>query len=308
MIKSLGVVPHDVCGSSPLLHGDHLYVCTSNGQDDKHRFIANPEAPSLIVLDKHTGRLLATDGGLFGERLYHGNWSSPALATFKGRQTILFSGGDGILYAFEPIAANSSADAVQALKIIWQYDCNPPEYRMRDGVPIPYSQWNRKRTDGPSELIASPAVDRGRIYVGIGQSPVHGRGQGVLTCIDGATGQRIWENREVDRTLATVEIHEGLCYVPDVTGRLHCIEADTGKHVWTHDLNDLTWSCSAKVIGDKVYVGTVNKRWLYMFRAGREKVLLHRSKLSGAAITPTVQNGVLYLATQKNLFALKPQP
>ncbi|MCP4453350.1 MAG: PQQ-binding-like beta-propeller repeat protein [Planctomycetes bacterium] len=306
LIKALGVVPHDVCGSSPLLHGNHLYVCTSNGQDDKHRTIANPEAPSLIVLHKDTGKLLATDGGLFGERLYHGNWSSPALATFKGRDTILFSGGDGIMYAFEPIAAESSTDSVQDLRIIWQYDCNPADYRTRDGVPIPYSQWNRKRTDGPSELIASPAVYKNRVYVAIGQSPVHGKGRGVLSCIDGVSGQKIWENRGVDRTLATVEIHDGLCYVPDVTGRLHCIDAETGESVWTYDLNDLAWSCSAKVIGDKVYVGTVNKRWFYVFKAGRETKLLHRSKLSGAAITPTVQNGVLYLATQRNLFALRP--
>ncbi len=306
LIKALGVVPHDVCGSSPLLHGNHLYVCTSNGQDDTHRFIANPEAPSLIVLDKNTGKLLATDGGLFGDRLYHGNWSSPSLATFKGRDTILFSGGDGIMYAFEPIAADSTPDQVQALKIIWQYDCNPADYRMKDGVPVPYSKWNRKRTDGPSELIASPAVHKDRVYVAIGQSPVHGRGQGALSCIDGVSGRKVWENREVDRTLATVEIHDGLCYVPDVTGRLHCIDAETGQHVWMHDLNDIAWSCSAKVIGDRVYVGTVNKRWFYVFKAGREKKLFHRSKLSGAAITPTVQNGVLYLATQRNLFALRP--
>lgn len=306
LIEELGVVPHDVCGSSPLLHGDHLYVCTSNGQDDKHRTIANPKAPSLIVLDKNSGKLLATDGGIFGERLFHGNWSSPVLATFKGRDMVLFSGGDGILYAFEPIAADASSDAVQDLKILWQCDGNPPEYRMKDGVSIPYSKWNRKRTDGPSELIATPVVYKGRIYVSIGQSPVHGRGNGVLNCIDGASGRKIWENRTVDRTLATVEIHEGLCYLPDVTGRLHCIDAETGDHVWMHDLDDISWSCSAQVVGDRVYVGTVNKRWLYAFRAGRKKELLNRSKLRGAAITPTVQNGVLYLATQRDLFALKP--
>ncbi len=305
LIKRLGVVPHDVCGSSPLLYGNHLYVCTSNGQDNKHAKIANPEAPSLIVLDKNTGELLATDGGLFGERLFHGNWSSPALATFKGRDTILFSGGDGVMYAFEPIGVNSTSDAVQDLKIIWQYDCNPSDYRMKDGVPIPCSTWNRKRKDGPSELIASPAVYKDRVYVGIGQSPVHGRGQGIMSCIDGVTGKRIWENRTVDRTLATVEIHDGLCYVPDITGRLHCLDAETGETVWMHDLNDIVWSCSAKVIDDKIYVGTVNKRWLYVFKAGREKKLLHQTKLKGVAITPTVQNGVLYLATQKNLFAIR---
>ena len=77
MIKEISVVPHDVCGSTPLLHGDHLYVCTSNGQDDKHKSVVNPLAPTLIVLDKNTGRLLAADGELIGKRMFHGHWSSP---------------------------------------------------------------------------------------------------------------------------------------------------------------------------------------------------------------------------------------
>ncbi len=303
MLTEVDVYPHDVCGTSPLLLGNYLYVCTGNGQDDRHRDIANPDAPSLIVLDKHTGALVATEGSLFGERLLHGNWSSPIAASVGGETRVLFGGGDGIFYAFKPVVEPSQDDTPQDLEIAWTYDCNPLEYRMRDGKPIPYSRHNRRSPDGPSEVIGDPKLYQGRVYVVIGQSPVHGRGQGILSCIDIATGQKIWDTRKVDRSLGTPAIHEGLLYVPDLSGRIHCIDADTGAHYWQHDLNSDIWAASACVVNDQVLIST-EKKELWAFRTGRDKEVLSKCRLKSVAITPTVHEGVLYLPTQRRLFAL----
>ncbi|MHC4518911.1 MAG: PQQ-binding-like beta-propeller repeat protein, partial [Planctomycetota bacterium] len=256
LLAEVKVFPHDVCGTSPLLLGDYLYACTGNGQDDKHRYIANPDAPSLVVLDKRTGKLVATEGDLFGTRLFHGNWSSPMAATVDDKTLIIFGGGDGILYAFEPVRETSRDGKPQTLKIAWRCDCNPPDYRMRDGQPIPYSRWNKKSADGPSEIIADPLLYKDRVYIAIGQSPIHGPGQGMLVCVDIATGRKIWASRKVDRSLATPAIHEGLLYIPDFTGRLHCLDAETGEHYWQHDLEDGIWVASAFVVDDKVYAST----------------------------------------------------
>ena len=53
---------------SPVIDGDLLYVQTSNGIDhnmdpykEKNRKMPAPNAPNLIVLEKKTGRLIATD-------------------------------------------------------------------------------------------------------------------------------------------------------------------------------------------------------------------------------------------------------
>jgi len=307
LLTEVKVFPHDVCGTSPLLLGDFLYACTGNGQDDVHRFIANPDAPSLVVLDKRTGRLVATEGNLFGKRLFHGNWSSPTAATVNGRTLILFGGGDGILYAFEPIRQASPDGKPQTLKIAWQHDCNPPEYRMRDGKPVPYSGWRSKSPGGPSEIIADPLIYKDRVYIAIGQSPVHGRGQGQLVCVDIATGREIWSSRKVDRSLATAAVHEGLLYIPDLTGRLHCLDAETGEHYWQHDLEADIWGASAIVIDGKVYVSTERKE-LWIFQAGRDKKFLSRCRLRSIAITPKVQDGMLYLPTQRRLLAIKLNP
>ena len=304
MIKEVLTVPHDVCGSASLLYGDCLYVCTSNGQDDKHKYVANPLAPSLIALDKNTGRLLAADGELIGKRMYHGHWSSPVAAKINGQAMILFGGGDGVMYAFEPLGSAADGDKAQTLNKIWQYDCNPADYRRRNGQEIPYSGWKSKRTDGPSEIIATPLVHNDRVYIAIGQSPIHGPGLGMLSCIDGATGRKIWESRRVGRTLSEVAIDDGLLYISDFTGRLCCLDADTGELYWEHELGAGVWCASPVVVGDKVYISTERNR-LWVFKTGREKQVLSESRVRSMAITPAIQDGVFYLPTQNRLFALK---
>ncbi|HUU90409.1 MAG TPA: PQQ-binding-like beta-propeller repeat protein, partial [Phycisphaerae bacterium] len=47
--------PQDAVDCSILVHGDYLYVCTSNGVDRSHRVRPSPNAPDIIVLDKKTG-------------------------------------------------------------------------------------------------------------------------------------------------------------------------------------------------------------------------------------------------------------
>lgn len=306
LIKGTSAVLHDVCGSTPLLYGDYLYVCTSNGIDDKHNKVANPLAPSLIVLDKHTGRLVAADGELIGKRLLHGHWSSPVVMEINGRAQIIFGGGDGLLYAFEAVKSSGSKNMTRTLKKIWQYDCNPPEYRSRNGRKIAYSRWNRRSPDGPSEIIATPVFYKDRIYIAIGQSPLHGPGQGMLSCIDATGGKKIWDTSQVDRSLSNVAIDNGLLYASDFSGRLHCFDADTGKRYWFQELGAGMWSTSPVVVEGKVYIST-ERNVLWVLKAGREKKVLSRSRLKSMAITPTVQDGIFYFPTQRRLFALKIQ-
>jgi len=66
------VPPHDSAHSSILVDGQFLYVNTSSGKDSSHRRVRVPEAPSLIVLDKTTGRLIAQDDEQIGPRIFHG--------------------------------------------------------------------------------------------------------------------------------------------------------------------------------------------------------------------------------------------
>ena len=308
MIDQLGVVPHDVCGSSPAIHGDYLYACTSNGVDDTHRLVANPRAPSLIALHKQTGLLAATDGAISGDRILHGTWSSPVVAEIQGRALVLYGGGDGILYAFEPLTgpppeSDPQNSDPQTLNVLWKYDCCPSDYRQRDGRPITYARWNANSPDGPSEIISTPIVCGDRVYVGIGQSPLHGAGQGMLSCLDGVSGRKIWDSRSVGRTLTDVAIQDGLLFVADYSGFLHCFDADTGEHCWQHDLLGGVWCSSPVVVGDKVYISNEKNR-LWVLRAEKQKSVVAQSRVRSMGITPVLDKNVLFFPTQRRLFAI----
>lgn len=306
MLKELDIVPHDVCGSTLLLCDGLLYACTSNGLDDRHDKVPRPLAPSLIVLDPKSGRLVARDDERIGQRLFHCNWSSPLAGRVNGRTLIFFGAGDGMLYAFEP-PAPARDGKVQVLRKAWSCDCNPASYRTRDGKPVPYSQHNPDHSDGPSEVIGTPVFAGGRVYVAVGQSPVYGTGRGCLSCIDAATGARVWASELVDRSLGTPAIADGLLYIPDLTGNLHSFDAATGERCWVHFLGGKAWCMSAFVADGKVYAGNENGV-LWVLKAGRQKEVLSKTRLHSAPITPAAADGVLYLPTQTSLLAIPGAP
>jgi outer membrane protein assembly factor BamB len=316
MIEKLPVWPQDAANCSILVHGDFLYVCTSNGVDRSHDRLPFPLSPSLIVLDKKTGRLVAKDDEKIGTRTFHGHWSNPSLGRVGGKDLVFFGGGDGVCYAFEPL--DKMPAGVVPLKKVWSFDCNPPHYRFKDGKPIPYRagdyrQHRGNNNDGkfigPSEIIATPVFYKNRVYVAIGQDPWHGRGRGMLSCIDATkTGDvtktgKVWTYDKIGRSLSSVSIADGLLYVAETFGPLHCLDAETGRCYWTHDTKAEIWG-SSLVADGKVYLGTQKSFWV--FAAGREKNVLHEMHL-GAPVytTPIVANGVLYVASHRYLWAVQ---
>jgi len=304
MVTESSVYPHDCCGSTVLILGDLLFACTSNGVQRDHKTVTNPLAPSLIVLDRRTGRLIAQDGEEIGKRMLHGQWSTPIRAEVDGKVRVVFGAGDGVLYAFEPPDPRPKDGKVQILKKLWASDCNPPEYRERNGKRIPYATRQNKNPLGPSEVIATPVLYRNRIYVAIGQDPMHGPGQGMLSCIDAATGNKVWSSTLVKRSLSTVSIHEGLLYIPDYSRNLHCFDADTGERIWVRELDSGVWCSSTLVADGKIYVSTENKKF-WILKAGRKGEVISQTRLKQMAITPVAADGVLYIPNQRSLIAYR---
>ena len=317
MMKELAVRPHDVASCSVLIIGDFLYTSTSNGVDKPHAQVVNPQAPALIVLDKRTGRLVATEGNGLSERIHHAEWSPPSAGKVGDKMLVFHGGGDGVCYAFEALTKMPKEPV--KLKEVWSYDCNPPHYKFRDGKPIPlYEGDKRKKTSpntndgtyvGPSEIIATPVFYKNRVYVGIGQDPAHGRGKGMFHCIDATkTGDItktgcIWSYDGLDRTIATAAVHDRLVYITDISGRLHCLDADTGKCYWVYETNAETWG-GVLVADGKLYLATKNA--FYIMAAGKEAKVLSKINLgSPSYCTAVVANGVLYVASQSYLWAVQ---
>ncbi|MBL7218643.1 MAG: PQQ-binding-like beta-propeller repeat protein [Phycisphaerae bacterium] len=309
MITELPMNPQDASSCAVLVDGDFVYAGTSNGVDRGHVKCKYPDAPSVIVLDKKTGRLLAKDDEKTSRNILHGQWSSPSMVTVGGKKLLLYGCGDGVLHAFEALTKTPQDGKVLTLKVAWKYDCSPKEYRFdTKGKKRKYekrhaSYKSGKRGGGPSEIIATPNVYKGRIYVAIGQDSRHGMGDGALSCVDAATGKRVWISKLVDRTMSTCSILDSLLYVSDYTGNLHCFDPDTGKRHWVHETKSPLWSSTFAVDG-KVFLGTENSE-LWVLKAGKEKKVLNKIRLlEKMANTPTVANGVLYIATGRYLYAI----
>jgi outer membrane protein assembly factor BamB len=340
MIKDLGVFPHNLTVCSPLLVGDKLFIVTANGVDEGHINVPAPKAPSFLCLDKKNGKVVWQNNNpskmllevpkkgdqkdFFkrlvnrGELLQHGQWSNPAYAMVNGLPQVVFPGGDGWIYSFEPGTG----------KLIWKFDCNPKNA---------FYELGGKGTR--SDFIATPVIYDDKVYIGVGQDPEHEGGVGHLWCIDmtkkgdvspelvtddsvfppktkpnpnsakvwhyggPADANKIGRNYYFGRTMSSCAIHDDLLYVAELAGYLHCLDAKTGKEHWVHDTKSATWSSPYYADG-KVYLGT-DAGTVFVFAHNKQKKLLAENEMdTPVRATPVAANGTLFVMTENKLFAI----
>ena len=287
-MPALGVFPHEACNSDVLLLGDLLLVGTSNGQNEGHTRVPSPHAPSLIAVNKHTGGVVWRAIGA-GDRVLHGAWSSPVAANVDGRVQVLFGGGDGWLRAYDPASGHE----------LWRFDGNPKDARW-----LP-----RRGVLSRSSMIASPVFADGRVFVALGQSPGHFNGPSLMYAInpngqgDVTESGRVWISRDVGRVVGTPIVKDGLLYVGDLGGTVHCLDASTGAQLWKHETNDAIWG-SLLLAGDRLYVGN-EAGLMTVLRAGRQKELLAEIEMDAPLRSrPAVVGDALYLATASRMYLI----
>ena len=291
MMAELEVSPHNMSFCSVITDGKRLFVNTANGVNNSHLHIPSPHAPSFMALDRDTGQVLWTDNSP-GPNILHGQWSSPTYAVLGGRPQVLFAGGDGWLYSFDP-----HGDGQGKSKLLWKFDCNPKD-----------AKWILGGRGTRSNVTSFPVVYDDLVYVTVGQDPEHGEGVGHLWCIsptktgdvspqlvfnikdptkpighkrlhaceaekgdfvrDNPNSALVWRytkhdlnadgeidfEEEFHRAVGTPAIKDELLYVADFSGLFHCINAKTGVPYWTYDLLASCWG-SPLIVDGKVYIG-----------------------------------------------------
>lgn len=359
--RELKVFPFKISNGSPLIVGDRLFVQTSNGVDERREKLPSPEAPSLICLNRHTGKLLWKDNSP-GKNVLQSQWSSPTYADEPIPQ-VIHGQGDGWLRAFDPATG----------KLLWKFDCNRKDAKFELGG-----------TGDRNDFIAMPVVYKNRIYIGTGQCPEHAAGLAHLWCIDlkkavegGAkepnhdvspellvrvekqangdekvvtkpnpTSALVWcyggpEPRpwmlcdyKFCRTMSTVAVADDVVYAATLDGYLHCLDANTGTHYWQYDTRASIWG-SPYFVDGKVLLGSDDGD-LFIFRHDKQPMTIEHvpngplnpagakqfrkfvreqvekqyllTKIEFPApfrSTPTVVNGVLYVATENTLYAIQ---
>jgi outer membrane protein assembly factor BamB len=283
MMEELGSHPHNMANSSVVAWGDMLYLSTSNGQDESHVNIPSPKAPAIIAVNKKTGKVVWEQNHV-GNRILHGQWSSPAVGKAGDVLQAVMGEGDGWVRGY---------DAMDGKKL-WEFDMNPKD-----------SVWPKTR----NEVISTPVIWDGKVYIANGQDPEHGEGVGHLYCIDPTkrgditkTGL-VWHYDKIRRSISTGAIHQGILYYADFSGFLHALDAKTGQVFWVHDMLAAIWG-SPMVIGGNVYLGDEDGD-VAVLKAGKEKKLLGEMNMGSSVYsTPVPANGTLYIANRNQLFAI----
>jgi outer membrane protein assembly factor BamB len=330
-IEQLKVFPHRAqCrpgfAASVAGYKDKLYVVTHNGVDGSHVRVANPDAPSLICLEKTTGKVLWSDNSP-GKDILEFQLSSPLVVEVNGKPQVIVGQGDGWLRAFDALTG----------KLIWKCDLNPKS-----------ASWDPGGTGNRNYVVATPIYFEGRIYVATGLQIEAFTGPGNLLCIDpkktgdvspelddgpkkgkpNPNSAVVWQTpREVPadapriedgkrkpdllrsreyyfgRSVAGCVAHDGLVYAADLD-YLFCFDAKTGRLYWADDVKaeisgQLLWA------DGKVLVAT-NGGDLHMYVHGKERKKLALKELDAEIHAgPVFANGTLYLTTQNRLYAIR---
>lgn len=310
LIRETDCWPLNALNAAVIIRGERLYVATCStfsdpwwGDESSQKWIqawkvkyhkTAYDSPSLIVLDKATGKLLARDRGEIFEKTFHGAHSSPALGTVNGNELLFYGGGNGVCYAYDPEFTPGVAGKPGELNLVWKFDCLTPSIEK-------------------AEVIATPVFYKNRIYISIGNDLARSgpsAGPGRLVCIDATqTGNitrtgKIWSFEDMRSSGTTVAIADGLLYTADAAGNIYCLDSESGRLYWRHKATTPIWS-SPLIADGKVYLGT-HGSGLLVFEHSKEKKLLSQN-MPGADIvaSPAIANGVLYIASQKHLYAIE---
>ena len=325
MKETLNVVPHNLSISSPVVFEDLVYVLTSNGVEPDHLTVASPEAPSFLAVNKRTGKVAWQARP--ANKILHGQWSSPAIGIVNGQPQVYFSGGDGWLYAYDARKGD----------LIWKFDLN-----------LKIEKWGSYQQGGQVIGQAMPVFFENSVVIATGSDPEHASGPAFVYRIDATKkgdiseelGERgkagtpnpnsglIWkyggpeiaaseagqkqanENSVFHRSISTAAIGNGMVFIPDMTGFLHCIDWKTGVRNWRHDLESAVWG-SSLLVDQKLLLGSEEGE-LLIFDAtkanpGKPRAI-QTQFWSSVYSTPVVANGKLFIADRTRLYVVSIKP
>lgn len=292
-MEEVGNFPHNLANSSPVAWENLIYISTGNGQDESHVNIPSPKAPAIVAIDINSGKLVWEDASP-GDKILHGQWSTPAVGTIGGVLQVVHGQGDGWIRGYE----------AKSGKKLWEFDSNP-----KDAV------WPKTR----NEVIATPVIVGDVVYIANGQDPEHGEGNGHLYAIDATKrgditkSGLIWhygapDDTAIRRTISTASVKDGIIYYPDFSGFLHALDAKTGKRLWKYDMFAAMWS-STLVADGKVYLGDEDGDVVVLphGRSIKPKDPELATNVMDSSVYSTVitANGVMFIMTRNNLYAIQ---
>ena len=184
----------------------------------RHRYFA---------FNKRTGELIwvSTPGG----RPLDTTYSTPVVANINGQQLIIGGNADGGIYAMKQNTG----------EMVWGFKLS-------------------QRGINTSVIVSGT-----KVYASHSEENIDNTEMGRVVCID-ATGtgdvtqtHEVWRYDAVNVGYASPTIHSGHVYVVDNSANVHAVSAETGKHLWIHNIGKVGKGSPVWADG-KLYVTEVN--------------------------------------------------
>ncbi len=274
--------------------------------------------------------------------MLHGQWSSPTYAVIDGQPQVIFGAGDGWVYGFDPqgdghgkskllwkfdcnpkkskyvLGGRADRNHIIGTPVIYDGKVyvgvgEDPEHG--EGVGHYWCIDPTKRGDVSPELVFNSASPDKPIAHKRNQACVEADGDFTRPNPNSAAvwhyeGEDLNKNGKLEfeesmhRTCGTAAIKDDILVIPDFSGLVHCLDAKTGKCHWTHDMLSACWS-SALIVDGKIYIGDEDGD-IKIFKLGPTKELIGEINMGSSVYsTPIVANGVLFISTKNQLFAIQ---
>ncbi len=258
--------------SSPLLHGDALFVQVLHGM--------KTDDPSYVLrIDNATGKTIwRVERPTNAQRESPDSYTTPALLQYDGKTEIVISGGDAVT-GHDPATG----------KELWRVDGLNPQNR------------------GDYRIVASPTVMSGLIVSPSRNNPltaIRPGGSGNVS-----TTHIAWQfDRGPD---VPTPVSDGkLLYVVNETGVVYCLDLKTGQPVYGPERlpNDF-YSASPILADGKIYVTGETTGTTTVFRAGPKFEILS-SNTFGDGCSPyclstvAISQGQLFIRSSSNLWVI----
>lgn len=258
-------------GSSPILW-NNLLIMNFDGSD--HQF--------MVALDKSTGNTvwhtprsvdyqdLDSEGKVKAEGDYRKGFSTPHVFELEGKP-ILISSGAKAHYAYD----------AQNGKELWRFE------------------------DLSSHSPCTrPVVGNGLAYIPTG----HGKA-GLVAIKLGGTGllddsSVAWRMTKTFSNKPSVTLVDDMLFVINDLGIASCVDAITGKTIWTNRLGG-NFSSSPIYSEGRLYVGNEEGKF-FVFEASREfKILAENEFEEGFMASPAISEKAIYLRTKTHLYRIE---
>jgi outer membrane protein assembly factor BamB len=254
-------------GSSPLLHGDSLYVQVLHGM--------RTDDPSyLLRIDKATGKtLFRVERPTTARMESPDSYTTPALLQYNNVTEIVLTGGD-VVTGHDPATG----------KELWRADglnpTNDPNFRIV-ASPVVFG-----------DLIIAPTRERPMLVLKAG-----GRG-------DVTRSHLLW-TFDMGPDVPTPVTDGTHVYVINDRGIMACLEARTGREVYARQrLKPGTYSASPVLADGHIYV-TNEDGLTSVVKAGPEFQVVAENDFNDYTLSsPAVSNGQIFFRTTKYLWAI----